>query len=217
MLKVRILLKTILSYLKSNAGVYVKPMRYSQIFEEMYKIRPRKIMEVGTWNGKRAEEMIQVASKFHNVRDIEYFGFDLFDSMDHDTFKHEVSKIPPSKSEVFNRLSKTGAQINLIEGYTNETMKNLDNLPKIDFIYIDGGHAEETVLNDWDGAKKLMHEKTTVIFDDYWHNRSDGPRVVIDSIDRKMYNVKILPAVDVFFNEDFGRLVISLVKVTKKS
>lgn len=208
--------RTLYVYLKTLLGFYIRPNRYDQIFDEIKINQPKKIMEVGTWNGKRAEEMIRTASKYHSIEQIQYFGFDLFDSMDQDTYKHEVSKIPPSKSEVYNRLSKTGAKINLIEGYTNETMHNIAHLPKMDFIYIDGGHAQETVLNDWNCSKKMMHEKTVVIFDDYWHNRNDGPKVVIDSINRDEYKIEMLPIVDVFFNKDFGRLVISLVKVTKR-
>ena len=48
------------------------------------------------------------------------------------------------------------------------------NLPQMDFIYIDGGHSLETIKNDWDYTKNLMHKGTIVLFDDYWQNKIDG-------------------------------------------
>ena len=171
-------------------------------------------MEIGTWNGVRGKQMIERATLFSPNGTIEYTGFDLFENMTNKMYKQEISKIPPSAHQVRTLLEKTRARITLLVGFTQETMKNMDTFNKVDFVFIDGGHDAETVLNDWIGVEKVMHKDTVVIFDDYWHNRDDGPKKIIDSIDRKKYKVSFLPKVDVFFNPDFGRLVISLVKVT---
>jgi len=215
-MNLEILLRTILAFIKTKLGVYIRPRRYVQIFSEIERVQPRNIMEVGTWNGVRAKNMIQHASKFCKTAEIQYIGFDLFKTMTKELYAHEISKMPPSREEVFAYLETSGAKINLYAGYTQDTMRMVGSLPKVDFVFIDGGHATDTVLNDWKGVQKVMHDKTVVIFDDYWQNRKDGPKVVIDTIDRNIFNVEILPKIDVFFNPDFGRLVISLVKVTLK-
>lgn len=173
-------------------------------------------MEIGTWNGARAEQMIAAASKFYPVEEITYIGFDLFEEMNTGLYKHEVSKKPPTEEAVRNRLIKTGAQVILRAGYTTKTLRDIEYLPKPDLVFIDGGHEASTVTNDWIGVEKIMHKGTVVIFDDYWHNRKDGPRVVIDNLNRDLYNVRLLPEIDIFFNKDFGKLVISLTEVTKK-
>ncbi len=144
--------------------------------------------------------MIEVASNFSQIISINYFGYDLFESLTQETYEYEVSKKPPTRNEVDMYLRQTGASINLYAGDTHQTMQNSATLPKMDFVFIDGGHAEETVNNDWRAVEKVMNNKTVVIFDDYWHNRKDGPKVVIDNIDRNKYRVEILPEVDVFFN-----------------
>lgn len=210
-------MRTVLSYFRTIFGMYVPTYRYKQIFKEIESLKPVSIMEIGTWNGERAVQMIRVAMKFRPVSEISYVGFDLFETITKDVYKHEISKIPPFQKVVLNNLSATGANIKLFVGYTEETMKNIDLLLNIDFVFIDGGHAAETVLNDWKGVQKVMNKNTTVIFDDYWHNRHDGPKIVIDDIDRQKYDVEILPEIDVFFNPDFGKLVISLVKVKLKT
>ena len=215
-MKENIFLRSLYVYIKTFLGGYIRPMRYEQIFNSIHFIKPKKIMEVGVWKGSRGKMMIQIASKYSPVNSIEYFGFDLFETMSKDVYTKEISKMPPKESDVHSYLEDSGAQIHLFAGYTQDTMKDIDQLPKMDFVFIDGGHATETVLSDWQGVQKVMDRDTVVIFDDYWHNRSDGPKVVIDAIDKGVFDVEFLPEVDVFFNKDFGRLVISLVKVARK-
>jgi predicted O-methyltransferase YrrM len=212
----KILIRTLNAYTRSIFGLYVKPNRYEQIFKEIEQSKPKVIVEVGTWNGARAKQMIETAAKNVPLTMIHYIGFDIFEKITKELYNEEVSKMPPTQHEVASFLGTTGVKITLLAGLTQDTMRQVGALPKADFVFIDGGHAAETVRNDWEGIKKIMHKNTVVIFDDYWQNRSDGPRVVIDNIDRQTYNVEILPETDVFFNPDFGRLVISLVKVTLK-
>lgn len=214
--KLKILALTLNSFLRTRLGRYVKPRRYAQIFQEIERIKPKVIVEVGVWNGKRGEEMIRKAAQFHPVSDIHYFGFDLFETMNDELYKSEISKRPPTKAEVQSKLEATGAKVTLFVGFTNVTMESLELAQKPDLIFIDGGHDTKTVENDWNWAKRVMGHKTVVIFDDYWHNRKDGPKVVIDAIDRQNYNVSLMPEGDVFFNKDFGKLVISLARVTLK-
>lgn len=69
----------------------------------------------------------------------------------------------------------------LFKGNPKQTLPKLARkLPKMDLIYIDGGHDYQTVQSDWGNAKKIMHEKTVVIFDDY--SLYEGVRRVVDEI-----------------------------------
>jgi hypothetical protein len=63
-----------------------------------------------------------------------------------------------------------------------------------------------------------MHDKTIVIFDDYWTNRKDGgAKPIVDAIDPSLYDVKILPVFDAFINPTYGRLVIKFAGVRKRA
>src|SRR3989344_6541148 len=124
--------------------------RYYYLFETIRKTRPKNIMEIGTWNGKRAEEMINEAKSFYPVDKIDYYGFDLFEEMTKEMLEKEISKLPPSVEEIRKKLEKTGVKINLFKGNTLEILpKAVHFLPKMDFIFIDGGHSIETIANDW--------------------------------------------------------------------
>lgn len=193
-------------YYKNYSG----PQRYKNLFRTIRALKAKKIMEVGTWTGSRATQMIKVAAEAFPITEISYYGFDLFEEMDDDKYVKEISKRPPTFAVVKEVLNKTGAQIVLFKGDTLTTMPEVvTSLPKMDFIYIDGGHNYETIANDWQCSEMLMHSKTVVIFDDYWLNREDGGcKKIIDSLDKQKYHVELSKELDVFDNKDFGRLEI---------
>lgn len=193
-----------------------EPQRYKILFEMIGRIKARRIMEIGTWNGNHAAAMIETAKKHWLPEEIEYYGFDLFEDMNEETFKTEVSKKPPSADEVKEKLEKTGAKISLHKGNTLHILpKAVKTLPKMDFIFIDGGHSLETVRNDWEHSRELMHGRTVVIFDDYWNMKGSGCNKIVDSLSKKDFSVEILPPTDEF-KKEWGILRINFVKVTKR-
>jgi predicted O-methyltransferase YrrM len=199
--------------------LFRKPRRYRYLFETIQRIKPTTIAEIGTWNGKRALQMIAAAQKVSPQKKIAYYGFDLFEGMTDAVYLSEASKRPPSETEVRSALASSGADVTLFKGDTNELLpRTVSSLPKMDFIFIDGGHNVNTIQNDWDSISTLMHEGTVVIFDDYWRNRTDaGCKPVVDSIDTKTYKVDILPIVDSFDTKEFGHIDISFARVTPQS
>lgn len=193
-----------------------EPQRYKILFEVIGRIKARRIMEIGTWNGNHAAAMIETAKKHWLPEEIEYYGFDLFEDMNEETFKTEVSKKPPPITQVKERLEKTGAKISLHKGNTLHTLpKAVKNLPQMDFIFIDGGHSVETVRNDWEHSQQLMHDRTVVIFDDYWNIDGSGCNKVVDSLCRDKFSVEILPPTDEF-KKEWGILCVNFVKIMKR-
>jgi hypothetical protein len=194
-----------------------RPKRYWQLFLLLKKIKPLRIMEIGTWTGDRALTMITLAKKYHSAKDISYYGFDLFGGMNSEIFQAEKSKWPPTQQEANRKLLSTGANIHLFQGDTMKVLPEISQtLPKMDLIFIDGGHSLETISSDWKWASKLMHDKTEVVFDDYWLGRNDaGCKLVVDGISLGEYRVDVWPIVDKFKKTSFGPLKIKLARVKK--
>lgn len=189
-----------------------RPNRYGRLAEIIRAQNCRRIMEIGTWTGKQAERMTSEAAKHHAPGEVEYYGFDLFDLQDDDMFEKEFAKRARPMAEVEERLAKTGARIQLFKGNTLSSLpENVPNLPKMDLIYIDGGHSLETIESDWRNVQPLMHEDTVVVFDDYWEGRDDaGCKAIVENIDREKYDVTILDHCDTF---EKGALRIHFVEV----
>ena len=78
----------------------------------------------------------------------------------------------------------------LFKGDSVETLpKEVKTLPKMDLIFIDGGHSYATAKSDWENSRFLMHNETAVFFHNYDFS---GVKRVIDNISREEYQVKII-------------------------
>jgi predicted O-methyltransferase YrrM len=138
-------------------------------------------MEIGVADGENARGMLEAACEGWPAKEVEYYGFDVFRWT--------------SMGEVQRKLAATGCRIHLVRGDSMMTLPAMvEQLPVMDLIFIDGGHAYPTVQSDWVQSQRLMHAGTGVFF----HNADwMGPAQVVDAIPRDVYTVQILnPASD---------------------
>ena len=139
----------------------------------------KRIMEIGVADGENARTMVTVALRNFSPKEVEYYGFDLF--RDNDDSRMEQAK---------RRLRETGCKFKLFNGDSVETLPRvLTTLPKMDLIFIDGGHSYATVKSDWENSRSLMHDETAVFFHNYDFS---GVKGVVDSISREEYQVRII-------------------------
>ena len=192
------------------------PKRYLRLLEIIRTEKCKRILEIGTWNGNQALRMIEEAGRYHGSGDIEYYGLDLFELLDEQAFRKEISKWPPPMAEVEETLKKSGVHVHLYMGNTISTLpKFAPMLPKMDLIFIDGGHSLETIASDWRYVKDLMDDRTVVVFDDYWEGRDDdGCKSIVEAIDKEEYEVKVLRHHDTFQK---GALKIHFVEVRQRT
>jgi len=170
--------------------------RYTNIYRVIGEIAPKVIVEIGTYGGAVAKNMIYQAYYCNKTKHkIKYFGFDLFEQVSEELKNREFigTMVPPTVDQVKERLKDVPADVVLSKGDTRETLKNI-MLPLVDFIFIDGGHSRGTVESDWNNLQKFMHDKTVVIFDDYWTGlrEDNGCRPLIDKLNRNKYDVRVL-------------------------
>lgn len=185
--------------------------RYRNLVQIVAEIKPQKIMEIGTCTAGSAKKMIQEAVKHREG--VVYYGFDLFETTEASAY--EMTKVPLSGRQIRKKLDPLGAHIVLYKGNTRKTLWEMP-LPQMDLIFIDGGHTFETIQNDWNRARQLMHDKTVIVFDDYWTGpalthpiyRVGGCKPLIDNL--KGYQVEILEPTD-----KFPHLWANMVRVQK--
>ena len=201
--------------------------RYHYLTQYIKDNSCKNIIEVGVWNGRNSSRMLRAARQRNRAKDINYWGFDLWELMDDEKFEDEYSKKPPKMKTIKSKLSSTGCNISLIQGDTKETLKKFYNENNgklnIDFIYIDGGHSFDTIQSDWNNLKGLMNSNTIAIFDDYYKYTSPDPSTgvledlkptfgcsqLIDSLDKHRWEVELLPHFDQFGPR---KIFFSLVK-----
>ena len=188
--------------------------RYAQLLLIVFLKRPKSIVEIGVYKGKRSKELIEVAKIFNNK--INYYGFDLFDLFNRKINLKEFSKKPNTENDIKYKLSKL-ANVMLFKGFTYNTLPTFNK--KIDLIFIDGGHSYDTVKSDWEMGCKLLNDQGVIFFDDYTSrngtlNSGFGISKVIEEIDKSIWNVEIFNNAD-FFKKQWGVLALKIVKVSK--
>jgi len=136
-------------------------------------------MEIGVADGENARNMVSVAIRNFSPEEVEYYGFDLF-SGNGDSRMEQVKQ----------KLRDTACKFKLFKGDSVKSLPEIvKTLPKMDLIFIDGGHPYATAKSDWENSKSLMHNNTAVFFHNYDFL---GPKRVVDNISREEYQVKII-------------------------
>jgi hypothetical protein len=208
----------------ANRILFGMPDRYGHLAREITRNQSRTILEIGVWDGEHSRLMLQAALRNHDPADVSYYGFDLFEEADQAVISQETSKFPPSIASVRRKLqsfAERGATIELFKGNTLEVLPAVvGSLPRMDFVFIDGGHSYETVRSDWHCVRRLLGARSIVIFDDYVNREAVGQtgigvNRVVDEIDGRIYFVSHLKPVDVF-RKSWGALRVRFVKVTPR-
>lgn len=191
---------------------------YQPLFKTLAEKPCRNILEIGVFDGESAIAMIKEAAKKVPEEEIHFFGFDLFEEMTpqlrDEEWSFQTNKVP-TLAEVQARLQSTRARITLFKGNSRKTLpENVDKLPKMDLIYIDGGHTIETTRSDWQYSSKLMKDDTVVYFDDYCDEMPFIGSYFIKN-ETPDYQCEVMPEVD-YYPRKFGRMKAQLLKVEKK-
>ncbi len=200
--------------------------RYENLITIINEIKPKVIVEIGTFDGKRASIMMSEALRFHAIEKLRYIGFDLFEQPpDYEGAKPGTLPL----SAVTNRIQRYLPKLafNLIKGNTRETlpgwlgattgMRREFTFDHADLVFIDGGHSLETIASDWHWIYLYLSKPGTVIvLDDYYYDREDkGCKPLIDGLSRmhELVKVELLDPIDKFKKPD-GDLSVQFAKVT---
>ena len=170
-----------------------------QFLEEIASKKPKSFLEIGVFHGVTARNVCELLYSIHKL-DFKYVGLDLFGESVENTdeiipntkFNNPLKKIyfdyilrqdPYSIEAVAFLLKKFEKNINLIKGNSNKLLPKID-MSKIDYVFLDGGHAYETVKNDLYYSKAVLDNNGTILCDDYNLSYAPGVKKAIDEFIR---------------------------------
>ena len=163
--------------------------------DEIASKKPKNFLEIGVFHGVTARNVCELLQTIHG-RDFKYIGLDLFGESVENTnevipntkfnnplkriyFEYILRQEPYSIEAVTYLLKKFKENIHLIRGNSNELLKKMD-MSQIDYIFLDGGHAYETVKNDLYYSKPVLENNGTILCDDYNLGQAPGVKQAID-------------------------------------
>jgi SAM-dependent methyltransferase len=185
-----------LKYSKYFRKTSLKQKGHGEIFlKEVFNKKPKSFLEIGVFHGVTARNVCELLYQIHG-NDFKYVGLDLFEKSDQNkfevipstNFKNPFKKFyhqyimrqdPYSIESVLNLLKKFKNQVHLIKGNSNQVLKKMD-MSKIDFVFLDGGHEYNTVVNDLNSCIDVLKFNGSILCDDYNLGSAPGVKKAID-------------------------------------
>jgi len=185
-----------LKYSKYFRKTSLKQKGHGETFlKEVFNKKPKSFLEIGVFHGVTARNVCELLYQIHG-NDFKYVGLDLFEKSDENkfevipstNFKNPFKKFyhqyimrqdPYSIEGVSNLLKKFKNQVHLIKGNSNQVLKKMD-MSKIDFVFLDGGHQYNTVVNDLNSCMDVLKFNGSILCDDYNLGSAPGVKKAID-------------------------------------
>ena len=166
-----------------------------QFLNEIALKKPKNFLEIGVFHGVTARNVCELLYSIHKLN-FKYIGLDLFGESVENTneiipntkfnnplkkiyFEYILRKDPYSLEAVSDLLKKFKNNVYLIKGNSNKLLKKID-MSKIDYVFLDGGHAYETVKSDLNHSKAVLDNNGTILCDDYNLTYAPGVKRAID-------------------------------------
>ncbi|MDA9662134.1 class I SAM-dependent methyltransferase [Candidatus Pelagibacter sp.] len=162
---------------------------------EIASKKPKNFLEIGVFHGVTARNVCELLYNIHG-NDFKYVGLDLFGESTENAnevipntkfnnplkriyFKYILKQDPYSVEAVAYLLKRFNENVHLIKGNSNQLLKKMD-MSQIDYVFLDGGHAYETVINDLHYSKPVLENNGTILCDDYNLSQAPGVKQAID-------------------------------------
>ena len=176
------------------------------LLKEIENHKPKNFLEVGVFQGVTSRNICEKLYELHK-NDFRYYGVDIFEDssgefdLKESTVKHNKISNPfkhflfniilkqnlNSMESVSKLLNKFKNNAQLIKGLSHDALKKID-ISEIDFIFLDGGHAYETVREDLEIILKDIKKNMVIICDDY-DQEGYGVKKAVDELKNRVTDI----------------------------
>ena len=162
----------------------------------VFQKKPKNFLEIGVFHGVTSRNVCELLNNIHG-KDFNFTGIDLFSTENEETkgefipktkftnplktiyYNYIIQSDPYSIQSVERLLKKYKNNINIIKGNSNKILKEI-SVNNFDYVFLDGGHKYETVLNDLKNLTKVVENTGVILCDDYDLTYAPGVKKAID-------------------------------------
>ena len=179
------------------------------LLRHVERLKPKNFLEIGVFHGVTSRNVCEILHSLHQ-ENFKFTGIDLFSNDEYlskDEYAPKTKFSNPLKTIYYNYiirldpysiksvkklLKKYKNNINIIKGNSNKILKEI-SVENFDYVFLDGGHKYETVLNDLKNLTKVIENKGVILCDDYDLTYAPGVKKAIDEyVLLNNFNLRIL-------------------------
>ena len=164
--------------------------------EHVNKRKPKNFLEIGVFHGVTSRNVCDLLHQIHGDN-FKFTGIDLFSTKSETSneehipnttfsnplkafyYNYIIKQDPYSIESVEKLLAGYKNNVNIIKGNSNKIIKEIP-LDEFDYVFLDGGHKYETVLNDLKNLIKVIENNGVILCDDYDLTYAPGVKKAID-------------------------------------
>jgi hypothetical protein len=137
-----------------------KPASDRPIYRALQRQKAQKVLELGIGIGQRAIRMIEVASRFHPIREIQFVGMDLFEA------RSSADGPGVTLKMAYRLLNATRARVQLVPGDPLTGLMRVANaLGQVDLMVISSRLDPGQLRKAWLYVPRLLHERSQVFLE----------------------------------------------------
>ena len=158
--------------------------------------KPKNFLEIGIFHGVTSRNVCKLLNAIHGSN-FKFTGVDIFSTEKNVTkgefipktkfsnplknlyYKYLVRLDPYTVKSVKKLLKNYKNNINIIEGNSNKILPKII-IENFDYVFLDGGHKYETVLNDLKTLTQVIENSGVILCDDYDLTYAPGVKKAID-------------------------------------
>jgi len=134
-----------------------QPSSDRPVYRAMLRLRPRRILEIGIGDGRRAVRMLQLACRLSEGHMPQYIGVDVFEA-------RSVGDGPGMSLRLAHRtLGSLGARVQLVPGDPHEALdRSANHIGPVDLLVVSAKIDADAMRRAWFYVPRLLHEASVV-------------------------------------------------------
>lgn len=156
-----------------------KPKADRALYQQIRRLRPQRIVEVGIGSLERAIRLISVAQRYCDEKTVTFTGFDWFEE--------RAAGVPPLPLiHAHRQLQLTGARIRLVPGDPTATLPEVANsLQRTDLMLLSHRIADADFERDWFYLPRMCQTGTVVLREALTDGEARYAPISAEELDRR--------------------------------
>jgi hypothetical protein len=139
---------------------FAKPGLERSVEQAIKRQHPRRILEIGLGDGRRARSVVSLAQRYHARHEVHFIGIDLFE-------ERHAGEAPFPLKDAYRILRSTGACVRLVPGDAYGALVRAANLlNELELVLISAEVSKQSLAAAWFYLPRTLAKNAVVLWAD---------------------------------------------------